>query len=169
VCVFSLSCPARTAHAPYFQLWPVRLYRIFPHYLINGAIFGKILLNTKCVFWFSLQPSSETFLILRRIQRDIVNVQRSSCKVTALLVIYRVSRGGCARLRRIFLKLKYTDVTKNAYIRSYTVTEIKAREKCGLLAVPLTVPGSRDVLPIHCACPSLSTAGSRAFTLRLHM
>jgi len=30
------------------------------------------------------------------------------------------------------------------------------REKCGLLAVPRTVPGSRDVLPIHCACPSFS-------------
>ena len=26
----------------------------------------------KCVFWFSLQILSETFLILRRIQRDIV-------------------------------------------------------------------------------------------------
>jgi len=31
------------------------------------------------------------------------------------------------------------------------VTEIKAQEKCGLLAVPRTVPGSRDVIPICCA------------------
>jgi len=31
------------------------------------------------------------------------------------------------------------------------VTEIMAREKCGLLAGPRTVPGSRDVIPIHCA------------------
>ena len=30
------------------------------------------------------------------------------------------------------------------------VTEIKAREKCGLLAVPRTVPVSRDVIPISC-------------------
>ena len=29
------------------------------------------------------------------------------------------------------------------------VMEIKAREKCGLLAVPRTVPGSRDVIPIR--------------------
>jgi len=70
---------------------------------------------------------------------------------------------------RMFLKLKYTDITKNTYIRSWTVTEIKAREKCGLLAVPRTVPGSRDALLVHCACPSLSTAGSSAFPLRLHM
>jgi len=70
---------------------------------------------------------------------------------------------------RMFLQLKYTDITKNTYIRSWTFTEIKAREKCGLLAVPRTVPGSRDVVPIHCPCPSLSTAGSSAFTLWLHM
>jgi hypothetical protein len=56
----------------------------------------------------------------------------------------------------IFLKLKYTDLTKNTYIRSGTFTEIMAREKCGLLAVPRTVPGSCNVLPIHCACPSFS-------------
>jgi len=66
-------------------------------------------------------------------------------------------------------KLKYTDIAKNTYIQSWTVTEIKAREKCGLRAVPRTVPGLRDVLPVHCACPSLSTAGSSAFTLRLQM
>ena len=57
---------------------------------------------------------------------------------------------------RVFLKLKYTDLTKTTYIRSWTVTEIMAREKCGLLAVPPTVPCSHDVLPIHCACPSFS-------------
>jgi hypothetical protein len=68
---------------------------------------------------------------------------------------------GCLRrnvpdFRRMFLKLKYTDLTKNTYIWSWTVTEIMAREKCGLFTVPHTVPGSRDVLPVHCACPSFS-------------
>jgi len=28
-------------HSPYCSLWPVRLYNIFPHYLINGTIFEK--------------------------------------------------------------------------------------------------------------------------------
>ena len=33
------------------SLWPVCLYHIFSHYLINGTIFGeKRLLNVKCVF-----------------------------------------------------------------------------------------------------------------------
>jgi hypothetical protein len=52
---------------------------------------------------------------------------------------------GCPRRNvpdfgRVFLMLKYTDITQNTYIQSSTVTEIMAREKCGLLAVPLVVP-----------------------------
>ena len=59
----------------------------FPHYLINGKISGEKLLNTKCVFWFSLQILSETFLIVRRTERDMIkNVYRSSCKVPVIFV-----------------------------------------------------------------------------------
>jgi len=32
--------------------------------------------------------------------------------------------------------LKYTDITQYTYVQSLTVTEIMAREKWGLLAVP---------------------------------
>ena len=39
-CVCSLWYPAGNAHVPYRHLWPVRLYNIFPLYLINGTIFG---------------------------------------------------------------------------------------------------------------------------------
>ena len=48
---------------------------------------------------------------------------------------------------KMFLKLKYTDLIKKTYIRSSTVTEIMARERCGFFAVPLTVPDSRDFYP----------------------
>ena len=41
------------AHAPYCHLWPAPLYTIFPHYLINGTIFGKMLLKIKWVSIFS--------------------------------------------------------------------------------------------------------------------
>ena len=41
---------------------------------------------------------------------------------------------------RVFLMLKHTDITQNTYIQSWTVTEIMAREKCGLLAGLRTVP-----------------------------
>jgi hypothetical protein len=67
-----MSCPA----VPY----------IFPHYLINGTIFGKELLNTKCFdfpYNFYLKH-----LILWRIQQDIViNVHRSLGEVPVILVI----------------------------------------------------------------------------------
>jgi len=43
---------------------------------------------------------------------------------------------------RVFLMLKYTDITQNTYVQSLTVTEIMTIEKCGLLAGPRTVPVS---------------------------
>jgi len=51
-CVYlhSLRHSSYNAHAPYCHLWPAPLYSIFPHILINGMIFEKKLLNTKCVF-----------------------------------------------------------------------------------------------------------------------
>ena len=48
--------------------------------------------------------------------------------------------------------LKYTDITQNTYVQSWTVTEIMAREKSGLLAGPHTVPVSWKSYPF----PSLS-------------
>ena len=56
---------------------------------------------------------------------------------------------GCPRrnvpdFRMVFLMLKYTDITQNTYIQSWTVTEIIAREKWGLLAVPNTATCTAD-------------------------
>jgi hypothetical protein len=88
VCLRAWGLTNMTCSAPpYRDLRPLWLHHIFLHYHINGAIFGKTLLDIKCVFRFSLQLLFETFLILRRIQRDIViNVETSSCKVRVILV-----------------------------------------------------------------------------------
>jgi len=56
---------------------------------------------------------------------------------------------GCPRRNvpdfgKVFLMLKYTDITQNTYIQSWTVTEIMAREKWGLLAVPNTATCTAD-------------------------
>jgi hypothetical protein len=60
------------------HLWPVWLSHLFPHYPINGLITRMKSLNIKCVFWFSLQLLSETFLSLKNMWWDIVtNVLRS--------------------------------------------------------------------------------------------
>jgi hypothetical protein len=71
--VCSLSYLARNTRVPYCYLWPAPLYNIFPHYLINGTIFEKSYW-AKSVFCFSLQLLSETFLILRRIERDMIKM-----------------------------------------------------------------------------------------------
>ena len=76
--VICLGYPAFNAHSPYCHLWPVWSYHIFPHYLINCKIFemgGGGSLNTKSMLWFPLQLLCETFLNLRRTERDtIINV-----------------------------------------------------------------------------------------------
>jgi hypothetical protein len=61
----------------------------FPYYLINGTMFEKPLLNIKCVFCFSLQILSETFLILRRTKRDMIKIvyQSASCNVRVILLV----------------------------------------------------------------------------------
>ena len=46
----------------------------FPHCLINGTIFGKMLMNIECMFSFHLQPLSETFLILRRTEHITIKI-----------------------------------------------------------------------------------------------
>jgi len=58
----------------------------FSQYLIKCAIFGK---KNYCI-WYSVQLLSETFLILKRIQRDIINVHMSSWKVTVILVRFLI-------------------------------------------------------------------------------
>jgi predicted DNA-binding protein (MmcQ/YjbR family) len=83
-----LSSTQRVCAILWRQLWSLWLHHICRHYLINGMIFEKELLNIKCVFWFSLRLLSKTFLILKRIQRDIViNVKTSPCKVPSFLFL----------------------------------------------------------------------------------
>jgi len=85
VCVCRLRYSACNAHAS-CHLWPVWLHCSFAHYLINGMIFEIKLLNVKCVLLVCLQLLCETFLITRRIARDIIiNIHRSSCQIRVIL------------------------------------------------------------------------------------
>jgi len=70
VCVFSPRYPARNAHAPYCHLWPVRLCSIFPHYLINGTIFEKKIMQIKMCFFLQLLPG--IYFILGNTERDMI-------------------------------------------------------------------------------------------------
>ena len=95
VCICSVGYSACNARAPYFHMWSARLYSIFPHYLVNGTIFDKFL-NIKCVFLFFLLRLSETFFIIRRIERDVINMyaglhikSRYSCQILMKLEFCR--------------------------------------------------------------------------------
>jgi hypothetical protein len=67
------------------------LTRLAVHYLSTShkqLDLKKQLLNIKRVFWFSLQLLSETFFVLRRIERDVIRiVYWSSCKEPIILVL----------------------------------------------------------------------------------
>jgi len=54
VCVCRFMYPACNAHAPYCHLWPIWLYHIYSHNLINGTVFRKLGIEHKmCVLIFS--------------------------------------------------------------------------------------------------------------------
>jgi len=61
VCLYSVRYPACNAHALYCYLWPAPPSIIFPHYHINGTIFGKWKLNVCFVFYstfvWNISPS----------------------------------------------------------------------------------------------------------------
>jgi hypothetical protein len=52
VCFCCRRYPACPAHAPYYHLCPVRIYHIFPRYLITTRFSKRKLLNIKCVWIF---------------------------------------------------------------------------------------------------------------------
>jgi hypothetical protein len=69
----------------------------------------------------------------------------TSIKSVFVNISYVYMYTGCPRRNvpnfgRVFLMLKYTDITQNTYIQSWTVTAIMAKAKWGFLAVPRTVP-----------------------------
>ena len=74
-CVFSFKYPTCNAHVPHYHLWPVQLYNISPHYLINSAIIGKkqVIEHKMCVL-ISLQILFEPLLILRRLEQDRIKM-----------------------------------------------------------------------------------------------
>jgi hypothetical protein len=82
----SLTYLAYNAHPPYC-LRPLWFHHIFRHYLINGTIFGKKVIEHKMCVMIVIQIVFETFLILRRIHRVIgINVETSSRKLPFILV-----------------------------------------------------------------------------------
>ena len=89
-----------------------------------------------------------------------VTMQHTAAKCNNVIKFYRYNtvlytecpRRNVPDFGRVFLMLKYTNITQNTYVQSWTVTKIMSREKCGLLAGPRTVPVSWQSYPF----PTLS-------------
>jgi len=87
-----LSYPASKTHLFYAVLyghqWPVWLYHILPHFLINSSIVERVVEHKICFeFLYNFIPG--TFLVFRRMERGVnTNVYRPSSQLPAVLVIF---------------------------------------------------------------------------------
>ena len=91
------------------HLWPVWLYHIFPRNLINGRIFGRKKITEHKMWCFDFIRLSETLLILRRTQHDVIrNVSWSSCEVPVILVRFHETW----IFSTVFLKMRYQNFTE---------------------------------------------------------
>jgi len=91
-------------------MWPAPFDSIFPYYLINCRISEKEILKVKCF--------SETFLILRRTERDTTkNVHRTSCKVPGILVRVLGNPNFLERLFEIHSNIKFRESPLSRSIR----------------------------------------------------
>jgi hypothetical protein len=94
VCICSLRYPACNVHAPYCHLWPAQLYYIWPHQ--RHDVRKIVIEHTMWVFISSTPFFSETFLIPRKIERDMIK--------NIFLVFMSTTRYPC----QIFTKLEFS-------------------------------------------------------------
>jgi len=88
--ICSLSYPACNTNEPYCCLWHVALQYFSTLSHKRHDIRGKKLLNIKCVFRFSPEILSATFLVLRITTRDMIkNEYCSPRKGPVILVIFQ--------------------------------------------------------------------------------
>jgi hypothetical protein len=98
---------------------------VFLPHLINGTIFEKKLFNINCVFWYSLQLLSETFLVLGRIQPDVmINIHRCSLKVSLIFVRFLIILAFSRQIFEKYSNMKFTENRCGCSIRADARTDM---------------------------------------------
>jgi hypothetical protein len=69
--------------------------------------------------------------------------------VRTVFISYNNNNNNVPDFGSVFLLVKYTDITQNTYVQSLTVTEIMAREKCGILAGLCTIGISWRLISVY--------------------
>jgi hypothetical protein len=112
----------------------------------------NIVANYICTVWILIETGEELTLLFTRLGWFVVICLCIKKFNTVLYFAFVYT--GCLRRNvqyfgRVFLMLNYTDITQNTYIQSWTVKEITAIEKWGLVLCPRTV-AVRDAIHVHC-------------------
>jgi hypothetical protein len=108
----------------------------------------------ECVLPVDMDSSCQMLLLEPMFHYHTIGWFHSSVVITSYIIYTGCPRRNVPDFRRVFLVVKYTDITQNTYVQSWTVMEIMAREKCGLLAGLRIIADSWQYLfdDISCIC-----------------
>ena len=115
----------------YLILWAVWDVRICSPMFRNADFHVFRFRHFRVLFWHAFLPGvgvifsvTDSLPLSSYIQRQLV----PSLRVMCIYIYTGCHRRNGPNFGRVFLMLNYTDITKNTYIQSWTVTEIIARE-----------------------------------------
>jgi hypothetical protein len=100
--------------------------------------FTLIIIEFECFIKNIPYPFTHTYICLYhilccRFGLYIQNLNNNHYQITVTPAYTECPRRKGPNFGRVFLRSNYTEITQNTYIQSSRVTEILAREKCGLL------------------------------------
>ena len=109
--------------------------------------FSPVLLARYLIPWIRFKEQINSTIALIIMPCKSLNLEFTD-KICAKIELTGCNRRNGPDFGRVFLTSNYTDITQNTYIQSWTVTEILAGEKSGLLWCLRTVLVGEVILPL---------------------